>query len=650
MSSTNSIATGLKLAGAVAGALLTAAILAGCGGGGASGSSSGAQAHASSAGKPPPEWAGSSWPTHNHDLANTRATTSTPINSQTVSKLKVKWRFTFKGLGASGAFASSPIVLNNTVYLQDLASNVYALNRSDGKLLWEHRFNEPNVGPNGVSYGYGRLFGATETKAFALDPATGKVLWSRRLTRNSNEGIDMAPQLYDNTVLVSTVPGNTSSFYKGNGVGGVWALDAATGQAKWRFSTVSDGAKLWGHPSVNSGGGIWYPPAVDGQGRVFLSVANPAPLYGTPKFPNGSSRPGPDLYTDSLVVLNGQTGKLLWYRQAIAHDLRDYDLVIPAILSTVPIRGVQTPIVMVAGKMGKAYAFRSDNGQPLWNVSVGRHQNDTGPLPGNPTTIYPGDLGGVETPMAYADSRLFVPWVDFGARASASGLAGGFATNFGSGRGGLAAIDASTGKVAWQQKLPSMDFGAATVANDVVFTSTYAGQIYAFDTQTGNMLWTSQAPAGINSFPAVDGDTLLVGAGAAGFAKNPQYQLIAYSLSATTPAAGGGSSSPPSSAPGGSTSAPPAPAGTGQVAVTGKEFSFTLSTNSEPKPGEVTFVFKNVGHVLHDFSIDGKQTPLVQPGQTAKLVVTFTKPGKYPYLCTVPGHAAAGMKGTFTVQ
>jgi hypothetical protein len=228
MSSTNSIATGLKLASAVAGALLTAAILAGCGGGGASGSSSVPQAHASSAGKPPPEWAGSSWPTHNHDLANTRATTSTPIDSQTVSRLKVKWRFTFKGLGASGAFASSPIVLNNTVYLQDLASNVYALNRSDGKLLWERRFNEPNVGPNGVSYGYGRLFGATETKAFALDPATGKVLWSRKLTRNSNEGIDMAPQLYDNTVLVSTVPGNSSSFYKGNGVGVVWALDAAT--------------------------------------------------------------------------------------------------------------------------------------------------------------------------------------------------------------------------------------------------------------------------------------------------------------------------------------------------------------------------------------------------------------------------------------
>jgi alcohol dehydrogenase (cytochrome c) len=230
-------------------------------------------------------------------------------------------------------------------------------------------------------------------------------------------------------------------------------------------------------------------------------------------------------------VLNGQTGKVLWSRQVAPHDLRDYDLVIPAILTTVPIQGVQTDIVLVAGKMGKAFAYRADNGRRLWTVSVGRHLNDTGLLPKKPITIYPGDLGGVETPMALASGRLFVPWVDFAARASKSGLAGGFATNFRSGRGGITAVDAASGKVLWQNKLPSMDFGAATVANDVVFTSTYSGTVYGFDTETGQTLWTAKAPAGINSFPAVDGDTLLVGAGAAGFFKKPQFQLIAYSLS-----------------------------------------------------------------------------------------------------------------------
>ena len=71
---------------------------------------------------------------------------------------------------------------------------------------------------------------------------------------------------------------------------------------------------------------------------------------------------------------------------------------------------------------------------------------------------------------------------------------------------------------------------------------------------------------------------------------------------------------------------------------------------SVSRPGKVTFVFKNIGHVLHDFSIRGRKTPLIQPGKTAKLVVSFTKKGKYAYLCTVPGHAQAGMKGTFTVR
>jgi outer membrane protein assembly factor BamB len=490
---------------------------------------SSSSATADALGQAPPEWAGNAWPAHNRDLANTRAITASPINSQSVDNLKVKWRFTFKGAGAFGDFASTPIVINGVVYLQDLNSNVYALNRSTGALIWEHVYKSPNVGPDGIAYGYGRIYGATSTSAFALDPSNGKQFWSHKLVRNGNEGIDMTPQVYDNTVLFSTVPGNAAKFYAGNGDGIVWALDPATGAKKWTFNTVSDGAKLWGNPKVNSGGGLWYAPAVDSQGRVFISVANPAPLYGTPKFPAGSSRPGPDLYTDSLVALDGQTGKLLWFRQAIPHDVRDYDLMIPAIVTTVPINGVQTEVVTVAGKMGKVFAYRADDGQPLWTLSVGKHQHDTGPLPKKPIDIFPGEFGGVETPMALSDSRLFVPWLNFPTRASRFGQAAG-GLNFKSGTGGLSAVDAATGKVLWQHTLPSENFGGATVANDVVFTSDYAGTIYAYDTATGRTLWTAKAPAGINSFPAIDGDTVLVGAAALGFSKKPQFQLIAYSL------------------------------------------------------------------------------------------------------------------------
>ena len=86
------------------------------------------------------------------------------------------------------------------------------------------------------------------------------------------------------------------------------------------------------------------------------------------------------------------------------------------------------------------------------------------------------------------------------------------------------------------------------------------------------------------------------------------------------------------------------------INVKGGEFFFKFSTKSLARPARVTFVFKNVGHVVHDLKINGRATPLVQPGQTAKLVVTFKKKGRYPYSCTVPGHASAGMRGIFTVR
>ncbi len=422
--------------------------------------------------------------------------------------------------------------LDGTVYLQDLNSNVYALDRASGKLKWRHAFNKPSNGPNGVAYGDGRIYGATDRNAFALDATSGKLLWSRMLTRSRNEGIDIAPQLYDDTVLLSTVPGNVRSFYAGGATGVVFALDATSGKIKWRFETVKGGSKLWGNPRVNSGGGFWYPPAVDDQGRVFIPVANPAPFPGTPKFPNGSSRPGPNLYTNSLVVLDGETGRLLWYRQPLPHDIRDYDLEISPILATVD--GVET--VMVAGKMGKVYAYRSANGRHLWTRSVGRHQNDIGPLPRRVVQVFPGIYGGVETPMAFAEQPALRPVARLPDGASANGLPGGLtaaaAVSLKSGRGGLTAVDATTGKVLWQRKLPSDELrGGDRRQRCRLHQHVRRDDVRLRHAESGRTLWRAKARAGINSFPAIDGDTLLVGAAAPGFFKKPVFELIAYRLS-----------------------------------------------------------------------------------------------------------------------
>ncbi len=471
------------------------------------------------------------WPAHNLNLANTRATTASPINSTNVARLKPKWRFKLAGEGAFGSFSSAPIALGQTIYLQDLSSNVYALDPATGKLRWKHTFNRSSVGPNGVAYGYGKLYGATDTSAFALDPANGRLAWMRKLTRNANEGIDMAPTVYDGKVLFSTIPGNARSFYAGNGDGIVYALDARSGKTRWRFNTIADGAKLWGNARVNSGGGLWYPPAVDTSGRVFIAVANPAPFPGTKRYPNGSSRPGANLYTDSLLALDGSSGKLLWYRQVVRHDVRDYDLQDSPVIGTIPVHGIPTEVVFAAGKMGRVYAFAAASGRRIWERPVGFHKHDTGPLPRTkPVLVLPGELGGVETPMAFDGGSLYVPVVNLGFNYTASTVKPSKGGLFG-GTGELVALDAMNGSVRWLRSFPAADYGAATVSNDVVFTATFDGRIYALSTRDGSVLWRAQAPAGVNAFPAVDGDTLLVGAGAPSKTiKHPSNQLVAYSI------------------------------------------------------------------------------------------------------------------------
>ena len=95
-----------------------------------------------------------------------------------------------------------------------------------------------------------------------------------------------------------------------------------------------------------------------------------------------------------------------------SHDVRDLDFQVSPVITTVPVNGTQTEVVIGAGKSGKVVAFRADTGKRLWTLNVGKHKNDIGPLPKTPTTVCPGALGGVETPMALNAGLVYVPWVD----------------------------------------------------------------------------------------------------------------------------------------------------------------------------------------------------------------------------------------------
>ncbi|MGH3149442.1 MAG: PQQ-binding-like beta-propeller repeat protein, partial [Streptosporangiaceae bacterium] len=307
------------------------------------------------------------WTQPDADLASTRYVASA-ITSTNVAKLGVAWAvpLTISTAHTSGAFATTPVVVNGVVYVQDLESNVYAISLATGQVLWTHDYNSPNGGPDGVTVAGGVVYAATNHAAVALDAATGTQLWSRTLIGNDHEGISMAPGFNQGTVYVSTVPVNPLA--AGNLVGGkgiLWALNAQTGAPEWSWDQVQD---LWGNPAVNSGGGMWYPPSFDAQGNIYLGIANPAPVFGTKSYPLGSSRPGPDLYTDSVVKLS-RAGKLLWYYQLTPHDLYDWDLQDPPVLSTANGR----PVVIDGGKAGILIELDAQTGKLLWKRPVGGH-------------------------------------------------------------------------------------------------------------------------------------------------------------------------------------------------------------------------------------------------------------------------------------
>ena len=434
-------------------------------------------------------------------LAGTRAASASTISAADVRTLRVSWRFTPPGpLERYGAFASTPLIDGDTVYVEDLHSNVFALDRASGAVRWSRRFDAINDGPNGLALAAGRIYGATDDNAFALSSTTGKVLWQRHLTSASQQFVNVAPVFWKGLVFLSTVG------YAPLGRGVIYALDARTGALRWSFDTIR---RPWPHPLEAGGGGTWYPVSIDAQGRLYAGIANPTPWGGSPALPNGAAFPGPALYTDSLVVLDARTGRLLWFDQVTPHDIRDYDFEATPILATVH----GAPLAIGAGKAGLVIAWNRGTHRRVWSTPVGVHRNDLGPLPRHRVTICPGLFGGVETPMAYADDRLFVPDVDLCGWGSATTSQDVDTVDPLRGRGQFLALDAATGRILWDRRLPSPDFGCAAVASGVVFTSTYTGTLYGFATATGRLLWHAKLPAGVIGCPAVEGDTLLIGAG-----------------------------------------------------------------------------------------------------------------------------------------
>jgi PQQ-dependent dehydrogenase (methanol/ethanol family) len=489
----------------------------------------------------------------NGNYAQTRFYPNKQINTSNVAKLHPAWIFQTE---VKESMETSPIVVNGTMFATTSYSHVYAIDAKTGAELWHFKpklgvITTYCCGPNnrGVAVADDKVFVATlDAKLVALDAKTGNVVWEQKLA-DPEDGYSetMAPTVVKGKVLIGTNGGEY-------GIRGfVRAYNATDGKLLWNFDTIPENSVgVWaardatgrdmhrdidaekaqlakiGDPYKRLGGGVWQNPAVDlATNRIYFVVGNPSPDL------DGSLRPGDNLYTDSLVSLDLDTGKYVCHLQYIAHDVWDLDAVSPVVLVDVADKSGNTiPGVIHAGKTGHIYVHdRKDCSLIRFSDAMVAQENMWTLPTKEGARMLPGANGGVEwspiatnpqAHMAYA-INLHQPMTY---QVESSPYPGGKLWLGGAFKvipteesfGNVTAVDYNTGKIKWQVKTPEpMIGGILATDGGLVFTGEGNGLFKAYDANDGKVLWQFQAGAGVNAPPSsytVDGKQyIVVGAG-----------------------------------------------------------------------------------------------------------------------------------------
>ena len=603
----------------------------------------------------PPEFeTETNWPVENYDIVATRNVMGSNISAETVTTMGDAWKYKLEISAPFGALVSPPAIVDGVVYQQDAMSNVYAMDLESGEILWtiEHNEDVPSGGPNGVAVAYGNVYYTVGGPAdvIAVKAEDGSEIWRNNVQGIKSEGITIAPSVYDNRVYVSTIPGTADSFYSGGERGMIISLDASTGEVIWYFDTTTD--NLWGNAVVNSGGGLWHPPSFDEEGMVYAGTGNAAPYPGNEEYPSGTSRLGDNDYANSTLKIDPETGSLVWYNNIKPFDLFDLDNQLTPIL----VESDGRKLAVSSGKHGYVVALDRETGEEVWRTAVGQHENDdvTEIPEGETISVLPGTLGGVETPMAISNGKVFAPVYNMASVYSGSEL-DPESIDFLGATGQLVCLDLASGEILWDVEEPKGSLAAATVVNDVVFTGCLDGVVRAYNVEDGSLLWTYQATAGLNAPFAVSGDYLIVPAAGPWAASEDSWEtlpdgggahLIALKLNGTpqdeaaagTPAAGEDQATPMT---GGDMET---------VEVEAVDIDFNPNELSIAADTDVTIHFKNSGFLEHDFVIEGTDYATAKhPGGGEEDLVVNLPAGEYVYFCSVPGHREQGMVGTLTV-
>ncbi|MGH6791268.1 MAG: pyrroloquinoline quinone-dependent dehydrogenase [Methyloceanibacter sp.] len=489
----------------------------------------------------------------NGNYDQTRYYPGKQINASNVGKLRPAWIFQTE---VKESLETTPIVVGEVMYVTTSFNHVYAINAKTGEEYWHYKHKMGPVttyccGPNnrGVAiYGDKVFMGTLDSKLVALDAKTGSLIWQTDIAEPElGYSETMAPTAVDGKILIGTNGGEY-------GIRGfVRAYDAETGKLLWNFHTTpEDSTGVWathdatgkdmhrdiaaekaalkklGDPYKTLGGGVWQNPAVDLKTkRIFFVAGNPSPDL------DGSIRPGDNLYTNSLVSVNLDTGEYVCHFQYIAHDVWDLDAVSPPILVDVKDKdGKTVPGVIHAGKTGNVYVHNRDDCSLIRFSEAMVDQTGMWSLPTpEGTPMLPGANGGVEWSVMAVNPELGLTYavnlhqpMTYHVESSPYPggklwLGGAFKVIPGSEQfGNVSAVDYNTGKIKWQKKTPQpMMGGALATAGGLVFTGEGDGWFRAYDAANGDVLWSFFAGAGVNAPPAsynVDGKQyIVVGAG-----------------------------------------------------------------------------------------------------------------------------------------
>jgi len=472
------------------------------------------------------------WLTYSGDYSGRRHSSLTQITPANVNQLTAQWTFQ---TGVLGKFEATPVVLDGIIYITGPNNTAWALDARTGRSMWQYQRILPDTADLNVCCGmvnrgfavYRDLLLMTTLDAHlvALDMKTGKQVYDVFIEDyKRGYASTMAPLLVKDKVIVGIAGAEF-------GIRGfIDAYDAATGKREWRFYTVAGpgepGGDTWAGDSWERGGGsTWVTGTYDPDlNLLYWGTGNPGPDY------DGKVRAGDNLYTDAIVALDADTGKLRWHYQFTPHDTHDWDAVQVPVLADIPIGGVRRKVVMFANRNGFFYTLDRTDGKLIvarpfvrtsWAERIGADgkpilQGDSEPSEKG-TFVCPDITGGTnfmspsfnpDTGLFYVTAReqcaTYFNWEQefvVGDRYTAGGGVRG-TDREGRGYSALRAIDPATGERRWEFRYhtPSMA-GTLSTASGLVFGGDMDGNIMAFDARTGRNLWHYQTGSALYSAP-----------------------------------------------------------------------------------------------------------------------------------------------------